>query len=577
MKKAFLVIFAIVLGYIVYLYFMSPSTETQPFSHLVTSIEDSSLSNVVYDPSARKVTYQVDGKAFESVVISETQVAQLAAVPMEVVEPPSPLTSKMFLLVMLLTLLIGAVIFVVIIKGISGLMGEALGSVGSKKFRVVKPDENSITMKDVISSPGQHEEVLDIITFIKSRELFDRTDTKIPRGILMQGPPGVGKTLIAQAIAGEAKVTFFEISGSEFVEKYVGVGAKRVRELFEEARKQAPSIIFIDEIDAIGSSRDQSSNSERDQTLNQLLVEMQGFANNKDVFVLGATNRSEVLDPALLRPGRFDRVVSIGLPDVECRKKLAELFMGKYHHFFTAEDVDADEVAKITTGFSPADINNLFNEAAIKSLQQGKVRVDIDLLNETKEKIIMGAESKKSISKDELKRTAYHEAGHAITGFLSPDHDPVHKVSIIPRGNALGVTMFNPDEDRFSNTYESLFGRIVTLYGGRAAEEIKYGQSHVSSGASSDIQRATKIASDMVFKWGLGNNGNAHANYDTLSRISDTSIDKLNDDVYRILEQAYDKAMEILKNNDDRLEQMTDLLMEKETIDAKDVQGIMGI
>lgn len=588
MKKTVLIILVILGVYLGYnLLSNGGSPEPQPFHHLQSSVESSTVSSVSYNANTRKVTYSIDGQKYVTTVPSESLLNTLSSVEIDMTPPSTPLTPTSFLVAMLIVALVSGCIFLLIVKGLSGAVSQAIGSVGNKTFRVVKPEQNKITMKDVISSPGQHEDVLDIISFIKNSELFDKADTKIPRGILMQGPPGVGKTLIAQAIAGEAGVTFFEISGSEFVEKYVGVGAKRVRELFEEARKQAPSIIFIDEIDAIGGSRDSSNNSERDQTLNQLLVEMQGFASNKNVFVLAATNRSEILDPALLRPGRFDRIVSIGLPDSEGRRKLAELYMKKYNKFFIANDVDPVEVAKITIGFTPADINNLFNEAAIKSLQSGNVKIDIELLNETKERIVMGSESKKVIREDELKRTAYHEAGHAITGYLSPDHDPVHKVSIVPRGNALGVTMFNPEEDRFSNTHESLFGRIVTLYGGRAAEEIKYGAKHVSSGASSDIERATKIAYDMVFKWGLSINDVIAkendtsstnipiANFDKMDNLSDTTRDGLNVKVFEILNEAYEKSMEILRRNDDRLEEMTELLMEKETIDAEDVRKIM--
>ena len=375
---------------------------------------------------------------------------------------------------------------------------------GKSKAKMLSDDQVKVTFADVAGVDEAKDDVKELVDFLREPDKFQRLGGRIPRGVLMVGQPGTGKTLLAKAIAGEAKVPFFSISGSDFVEMFVGVGASRVRDMFEQAKKQSPCIIFIDEIDAVGRHRGAGlggGHDEREQTLNQLLVEMDGFEGNDGVIVIAATNRPDVLDPALLRPGRFDRQVVVGLPDIRGREQILKVHMRKVP---ISEGVNAAVLARATPGFSGADLANLVNEAALFAARSQKQKVNMEEFEKAKDKIMMGAERKSMVMSDKEKmNTAYHEAGHTIVGRLVPEHDPVYKVSIIPRGRALGVTMFLPEEDRYSHSKQSILSQICSLYGGRIAEELTLGKSGVTTGASNDIQRATKMAHNMVKKWGL--------------------------------------------------------------------------
>jgi len=427
--------------------------------------------------------------------------------------------------------------------------------------------------------------VSELVEFLSDPTKFQRLGGRIPKGVLMVGPPGTGKTLLAKAIAGEAKVPFFSISGSDFVEMFVGVGASRVRDMFEQAKKQAPCIIFIDEIDAVGRHRGGGwggGNDEREQTLNQLLVEMDGFEGNEGVIVIAATNRPDVLDKALLRPGRFDRQVYVSLPDIRGREQILKVHGRKVP---IDESVEMSVIARGTPGFSGADLANLVNEAALFAARGNRRVVGMEEFENARDKIMMGAERRSMVMSDKEKaNTAYHEAGHAIIGRLVPEHDPVHKVTIIPRGRALGVTQYLPEEDRYSMSRRQLFSQLCSLFGGRIAEELVGGLDAVTTGASNDIERATQMARNMVTKWGLTEKmgpvlygedesqqpggGNAHYSEDTSREIDQ--------EVRTILDDAYSQAKKLLEDNRDILEAMKDALMEYETIDADQVDDLMN-
>ena len=462
-------------------------------------------------------------------------------------------------------------------------------SFGKSKAKLLGEDQIKITFADVAGVDEAKEDVQELVEFLREPDKFQRLGGKIPRGILMVGQPGTGKTLLARAIAGEAKVPFFSISGSDFVEMFVGVGASRVRDMFEQAKKQAPCIIFIDEIDAVGRHRGAGlggGHDEREQTLNQLLVEMDGFEANDGVIVVAATNRPDVLDPALLRPGRFDRQVVVGLPDIRGREQILKVHMRKVP---IDDRVVASVIARGTPGFSGADLANLVNEAALFAARSGRRLVSMEEFEKAKDKIMMGAERKSMVmSEKERLNTAYHEAGHAIVGRLSPEHDPVYKVSIIPRGRALGVTMFLPEEDRYSLSRQSIISQICSLYGGRIAEEMTLGKEGVTTGASNDIQRATEMARNMVTKWGLSEKlgpllysedegevflgRSAASQSKTVSSDTAIAIDK---EVRDIIDVCYGKATKILESNRDILDMMKDALMEYETIDADQINDLM--
>jgi len=467
--------------------------------------------------------------------------------------------------------------------------GRGAMSFGKSKARMLSEDQVKVTFADVAGVEEAKEEVQEVVEFLKDPSKFQRLGGKIPKGVLMVGSPGTGKTLLAKAIAGEAKVPFFTISGSDFVEMFVGVGASRVRDMFETAKKHAPCIIFIDEIDAVGRHRGAGlggGHDEREQTLNQLLVEMDGFEGTEGVIVIAATNRPDVLDPALLRPGRFDRQVTVPLPDVRGREQILKVHMRKVP---LADDVQPSLIARGTPGFSGADLANLVNEAALMAARENSKDVRMSHFEAAKDKIMMGAERRSMVMKDEEKKqTAYHEAGHAIVGLMVPSHDPVYKVSIIPRGRALGVTMFLPEEDRYSQSRELLESQISSLYGGRIAEELIFGDDHVTTGASNDIKRATEIARNMVTRWGLserlgplaygeeeeevflGRSVTQHKN------VSDETAHIIDEEIRNIIDRNYDRSRRILKENIDKLHAMAKALIKYETIDSQQIEDIMA-
>jgi cell division protease FtsH len=467
--------------------------------------------------------------------------------------------------------------------------GRGAMSFGKSKARMLGEDQVKINFSDVAGVEEAKEEVAELVEFLRDPSKFQRLGGKIPSGVLMVGSPGTGKTLLAKAIAGEAKVPFFTISGSDFVEMFVGVGASRVRDMFDQAKKHAPCIIFIDEIDAVGRHRGAGlggGHDEREQTLNQLLVEMDGFEGNEGVIVIAATNRPDVLDPALLRPGRFDRQVVVPLPDVRGREQILKVHMRKVP---MADNAKASVIARGTPGFSGADLANLVNEAALFAARANKRLVDMEDLEKAKDKIMMGAERRSMVmSEDEKKLTAYHEAGHAIVGRCMPSHDPVYKVSIIPRGRALGVTMFLPESDRYSHSKEFLESQICSLFGGRIAEELIFGPDKVTTGASNDIMRSTELARNMVTKWGLSEKlgpltysedegevflGHSVAQHKAVSDETAHDIDK---EIRSIIDRSYKRAKDILEANLDKLHMMADALMKYETIDSSQIDDIMA-
>ena len=469
-----------------------------------------------------------------------------------------------------------------------GAGGRGAMSFGKSKARLLGEDQINVTFADVAGVEEAKQEVAEIVDFLRDPSKYQRLGGRIPKGILLIGPPGTGKTLLGRAIAGEAKVPFFTISGSDFVEMFVGVGASRVRDMFEQAKKQAPCIIFIDELDAVGRHRGAGlggGHDEREQTLNQMLVEMDGFEANEGVIVIAATNRPDVLDPALLRPGRFDRQVVVPLPDIRGREQILKVHMRKVP---LSDDVDPSIIARGTPGFSGADLANLINEAALFAARENQRVVTMDEFERAKDKIMMGTERRSMVmSEKEKLNTAYHEAGHAIVGYLVPDHDPVHKVTIIPRGRALGVTLFLPLEDKYSISKEKLESTISALYGGRLAEEMTLGPDGVTTGASNDIEQATEIARNMVTKWGLSDrlgplNYSEEEGEVFLGRsvtqhkqVSDVTAHVIDEEVRKIIDRNYNRAKALLAENKDKLENMAQALMKYETIDHSQIVDIM--
>ncbi len=467
--------------------------------------------------------------------------------------------------------------------------GRGAMSFGRSRARLLGEDQVKVTFADVAGADEAKEEVKELVDFLRDPSKFQKLGGRIPRGELLVGPPGTGKTLLAKAVAGEAKVPFFSISGSDFVEMFVGVGASRVRDMFEQAKKQAPCIIFIDEIDAVGRHRGAGlggGHDEREQTLNQLLVEMDGFEGSEGVIVIAATNRPDVLDPALLRPGRFDRQVVVPLPDIRGREQILKVHMRKVP---MAENVKPLVIARGTPGFSGADLANLVNEAALFAARSNKRLVDMEEFEKAKDKIMMGAERQSMVmNDDEKKLTAYHEAGHAIVGLSVPEHDPVYKVTIIPRGRALGVTMFLPEEDRYSHSRQRLESQISSLYGGRLAEEIIFGEEKVTTGASNDIQRASEIARNMVTKWGLSkrlgplmfgeNEEEVFLGHSVTKskEISEATAQTIDEEVREVVDRNYERAERILREKLDVLHMMADALIKYETIDENQIREIMA-
>ena len=466
--------------------------------------------------------------------------------------------------------------------------GRGAMSFGKSKARLLGEDQVGVTFADVAGVEEAKAEVSEVVDFLKDPSKFQRLGGKIPKGVLMVGPPGTGKTLLARAIAGEAKVPFFTISGSDFVEMFVGVGASRVRDMFEQAKKQAPCIIFIDELDAVGRHRGAGlggGHDEREQTLNQMLVEMDGFEGNEGVIVIAATNRPDVLDPALLRPGRFDRQVVVPLPDVRGRELILKIHMRKVP---LDDDVKPNVIARGTPGFSGADLANLVNEAALFAARANLRVVSMDQFEQAKDKIMMGAERRSMVmSEKEKLNTAYHEAGHAIVGYLVPEHDPVYKVTIIPRGRALGVTMYLPEEDRYTMSKQRLESTIASLFGGRIAEDLILGSSGVTTGASNDIERATEIARNMVTKWGLSDrlgpltyseeDGEVFLGRSVTQHkmVSDETAHTIDKEVRTIIDANYARAETLLKDNVEKLHAMAEALVKYETIGETQIKDIM--
>ncbi|MBT3733677.1 MAG: ATP-dependent zinc metalloprotease FtsH [Gammaproteobacteria bacterium] len=496
------------------------------------------------------------------------------------------------LLVASFPILVIIAVFMFFMRQMQGGAGGKGGplSFGKSKAKLLGEDQIKTTFADVAGVDEAKEDVQELVEFLQDPSKFQKLGGRIPRGILMVGQPGTGKTLLAKAIAGEAKVPFFSISGSDFVEMFVGVGASRVRDMFEQAKKQSPCIIFIDEIDAVGRHRGAGlggGHDEREQTLNQLLVEMDGFDGNDGVIVIAATNRPDVLDPALLRPGRFDRQVVVGLPDIRGREQILKVHMRKVP---LGDDIEPSLIARGTPGFSGADLANLVNEAALFAARQNSRTVGMEQFEQAKDKIMMGAERKSMVMSDKEKRnTAYHESGHCIVGYLVPEHDPTYKVTIIPRGRALGVTMYLPEEDRYSMSKRMITSQICSLFGGRIAEELTLGPDGITTGASNDIERATKMARAMVTKWGLSDKlgplmydeeheevflgktaGSAH------SQVSDETAKQIDAEVRDIIDGCYKTAKKILEENRDKLDAMTEALLEYETIDAAQIEDIMS-
>ena len=486
-------------------------------------------------------------------------------------------------------LLIGVIMYTM--KGAGGAMGGKNNpmSFGKSKARLIKKDESHVTFEDVAGVEEAKEEVSELVDFLSDPGKFTKVGGRIPKGVLMVGPPGTGKTLLAKAVAGEADVPFFFISGSDFVEMFVGVGASRVRDMFEQAKKNAPCIIFIDEIDAVGRQRGAGmggGHDEREQTLNQMLVEMDGFEGSEGIIVVAATNRPDVLDPALLRPGRFDRTVTVGLPDINGRDAILKVHMRKLP---IAKNVKSIDIARGTPGFSGADLANLTNEAALITAGLSKELVGMGEFEKAKDKIMMGSERKGMVmDASEKEMTAFHEAGHAIVGRLVPEHDPVYKVSIIPRGRALGVTMFLPKKDSYSISKRKLNCQVASLFGGRIAEEIVFGEDAVTTGASNDIERATDIAHKMVKLWGMSSvmgpmsygeeEGEVFLGRQVTKHkhISDETFTKVDSEIRKIIDTNYSLAYKILEDNRDILDAMAAALVEFETIDTNQIDDLMA-
>ncbi|WP_373818408.1 ATP-dependent zinc metalloprotease FtsH [Glaesserella sp.] len=489
------------------------------------------------------------------------------------------LLSQIFVSWFPMLLLIGFWVFYM--RQMQGGGGRAM-SFGKSKAKMLAPDQIKTRFSDVAGCDEAKEEVAEVVDFLRDPSKFQKLGGRIPKGILMVGPPGTGKTLLAKAIAGEAKVPFFTMAGSDFVEMFVGVGASRVRDLFEQAKKNAPCIIFIDEIDAVGRKRGgagfSGGHDEREQTLNQMLVEMDGFEGSEGVIVIAATNRSDVLDNALTRPGRFDRQVMVGLPDVKGREQILKVHMQKVP---LAPDVDPMIIARGTPGYSGADLANLVNEAALFSARANQRVVTMNDFEKAKDKINMGPERRSMIMTEEQKiSTAYHEAGHAIVGYLMPEHDPVHKVTIIPRGRALGVTFFLPEGDKISISHKQLEGKLASTYGGRLAEELIYGKENISTGASSDIQVASNIARRMVTEWGFSENlgpilYKEEEGFGAPKVVSDATAELIDQEVRKIVDRNYERARKVLEENMDILHAMKDALMKYETIDMPQIKNLM--
>jgi cell division protease FtsH len=574
------------------------SSSDLPYSSFVQSVDSGNVASATIsaDNPATISGKLKDGSAFRTVApvlgfSTNGVVGQMQTKGVVVTQEPSNNGFSLIgLLINWLPIILIIGVFIWFMRQMqAGSGGRGAMSFGRSRAKLQGEDQIKVNFSDVAGCDEAKEEVSELVEFLRDPGRFQKLGGKIPRGVLMVGPPGTGKTLLAKAIAGEAKVPFFAISGSDFVEMFVGVGASRVRDMFEQAKKHAPCIIFIDEIDAVGRHRGAGlggGHDEREQTLNQLLVEMDGFEGTEGIIVIAATNRPDVLDPALLRPGRFDRQVVVGLPDVKGRDQILKVHLRKVP---TASDVVPMVIARGTPGFSGADLANLVNEAALFAAKENAREVRMSHLDKARDKILMGSERRSmAMSEDEKKLTAYHEAGHAIVGRLVPEHDPVYKVTIIPRGRALGVTMYLPESDKYSINRVAIQSQLCSLYGGRVAEALIFGEEKVTTGASNDIERATKMARNMATKWGLsdtlgpmtygededevflGRSVTQHKN------VSNETARKIDEEVRSILDTAYARTKQLLTDNIDKLHVMADTLLQYETIDAHQIDDIMA-
>jgi len=573
------------------------NTETESkglnYSEFVSEVQDGRVAQVLIDGYTIQGIRR-NGERFETVrpALQDPDLVNDLIAANVVIEGKRPEQQSVWtqLLVASFPILIIIAIFMFFMRQMQGGGGKGGPmSFGKSKARMMSEDQIKTTFADVAGVEEAKEEVAELVDYLRDPGKFQKLGGRIPRGILMSGDPGTGKTLLAKAIAGEAKVPFFTISGSDFVEMFVGVGASRVRDMFDQAKKHAPCIIFIDEIDAVGRHRGVGmggGNDEREQTLNALLVEMDGFEGTDGVIVIAATNRPDVLDPALLRPGRFDRQVHVGLPDVRGREKILKVHMRKVP---IGDNVRPDLIARGTPGFSGADLANLVNEASLFAAKSSLRTVNMEQFEKAKDKIMMGAERKSMVmSEAERLNTAYHESGHAIVGRLMPGHDPVYKISIIPRGRALGVTMFLPVEDRYSHSKEMILSNICSLYGGRIAEEMTLGKGGVTTGASNDIQRATSMARNMVSKWGLSDAlgpilyddeeaGPFGGGYGQGAKpMAQSTLQQIDQEVRKIIDESYQRAYKVLEDNRDILEAMTQALMKYETVSSEQIDQLMA-
>ncbi|MBV6524828.1 ATP-dependent zinc metalloprotease FtsH [Ursidibacter maritimus] len=562
------------------------STNTVEYSTFINDLKENRLKSVNFKNNDEVITVtKSNGSEYQTVmpIYDRDLLNDLLNKNITVVGEPAErrgLLSQILISWFPMLLLIGFWVFYM--RQMQGGGRGGAMSFGKSKAKMIAPDQIKTTFADVAGCDEAKEEVAEVVDFLRDPSKFQKLGGRIPKGILMVGPPGTGKTLLAKAIAGEAKVPFFTMAGSDFVEMFVGVGASRVRDLFDQAKKNAPCIIFIDEIDAVGRKRGgagfSGGHDEREQTLNQMLVEMDGFEGSEGIIIIAATNRADVLDNALTRPGRFDRQVMVGLPDVKGREQILKVHMRKVP---LAPDVDPMIIARGTPGYSGAELANLVNEAALFSARANQRVVTMNDFEKAKDKINMGPERRSMIMTDEQKiSTAYHEAGHAIVGYLMPEHDPVHKVTIIPRGRALGVTFFLPEGDKISISQKQLEGKLASTYGGRLAEELIYGKENISTGASSDIQVASNIARRMVTEWGFSENlgpilYKEEEGFGAPKVVSEATAKLIDEEVRKIVERNYERAKQVLIDNMDILHAMKDALMKYETIDMPQIKNLM--
>ncbi len=587
----FRLVFFVLIGTVIYGVFNRGGPESEQnygvsYSDFIEDIRRNAISEVVIDGNNVEGR-RSNGERFTTYNPSDSRMIDELleyGVKIKVIKPQLPTPLMQILISWAPMLLLIAVSVYFIRKQQAGGAGGQMGF-GKSRAKLMAEDQIKVRFTDVAGVEEAKQDVVEMVDFLKNPAKYEVLGGKIPRGVLMVGPPGTGKTLLARAIAGEAGVPFFSISGSDFVEMFVGVGASRVRDMFEQAKKRAPCIIFIDEIDAVGRHRGNGGagggNDEREQTLNQLLVEMDGFNGNEGIIVIAATNRADVLDKALLRPGRFDRQVQIGLPDIKGREQILRVHADKVP---LADDVNINDLARGTPGFSGAELANLINEGALFAARFNQTEITMNNLDKARDKMIMGAEKRTMVmSKSDLLMTAYHEAGHVIVGRIVPDHDPVYKVSIMPRGGALGITMFLPERDQYSASKDKLESQISSLFGGRVAEAVIYGKNKVTTGASNDIERATQLARNMVTKWGLSDRlgpmdyGDSEGSYmgPQAKPMSEKMAQMIDDEIRQVLDENYQRAEQILKDHIDILHNMAHALLDWETLDKFQIDELM--